>query len=136
MPAWKKEKKEMNKIAHVFLQVCFQVQKKERYVFKVSHHIYLPLHIHTYAHLDLIVWLVNLDPLFDFTVYALQVCICCLHTHKLHISLSCRVRERRHNITIALVRIHKYHTLRDLRGSYKGISEFYFENLQKLQNKS
>jgi hypothetical protein len=25
--------------------------------------------------------------------------------------------------------------MRDLRGSYKGISEFYFENLQKLQNK-
>jgi hypothetical protein len=58
----------------------------------------------------------------------------CLHTYELHISLSYRMRERRHNIIIALVRIHKYHILRDLRGSYKGISEFYFENLQKLQN--
>jgi hypothetical protein len=33
MLAWKKEKKEMNKIAHVFLQGYFQVLK-ERYVFK------------------------------------------------------------------------------------------------------
>jgi hypothetical protein len=31
MPAWNKKK--MNKIAHIFLQSCFQVLK-ERYVFK------------------------------------------------------------------------------------------------------
>jgi hypothetical protein len=99
-------------------------------------YIHLPPHIHTHAHLDLIVWLVPLDPLFDFTIYALQVCMCWLHTHELHISLIYRVRERRHNTITALVKIHKYHKLRDLRGSYKGISEFYFENLQKLRNKS
>jgi hypothetical protein len=31
MPAWKKRKKEMNKIAHVFLQSCFQVLKERCY---------------------------------------------------------------------------------------------------------
>ena len=29
MPAWKKEKKKMNKIALVFLQSCFQVPERE-----------------------------------------------------------------------------------------------------------
>jgi hypothetical protein len=40
--------------------------------------------------------------------------------------------ERRHNTIVALERIQKYHILRDLRGSYKRNSEFYFENLAKL----
>jgi hypothetical protein len=71
-----------------------------------------------------------LDPLFDFIVYALQVGSSFLPTYELHISLSSRKRKS-HNTFIALVRIHKYHILRDLRGSYKGISEFYFEKLTK-----
>ena len=50
----------------------------------------------------------SLDPLFDFTIYALQVCSSFLPTYELHISLSGRKRKR-HNIIIALVRIHKYH---------------------------
>ena len=50
----------------------------------------------------------SLDPLFDFTIYALQVCPSFLPTYELHISLSGRKRKR-HHIFIALVRIHKYH---------------------------
>ena len=49
-----------------------------------------------------------LDPLFDFTIYALHVSSSFLPTYELHISLSCRKRKR-HNIFIALVRIQKYH---------------------------
>ena len=48
------------------------------------------------------------DPLFDFIIYALQVCPSILPTYELYISLSGRKRKR-HNIFIALVRIHKYH---------------------------
>jgi hypothetical protein len=97
---------------------------------------YIHFTLHTHAHLDLIVWLV-FYPLFDFTIYALQVCMRCLPTYKLHISfISYRMRERRHTTIIALERIHKYHILRDLRGSYKGNSEFYFENPWKLWNNS
>ena len=50
----------------------------------------------------------SLDPLFDFTIYVLQVCPSFLPTYELHISLSGRKRKR-HNTFIALVRIHKYH---------------------------
>ena len=60
-PEKKRERKEeMNKIAHVLLQSCFQVSK-ERYVFKEHSRIRLAIiyihhmYIHTHAHLDLIV---------------------------------------------------------------------------------
>ena len=43
----------------------------------------------------------SLDPRFDFTIYALQVCPSFLTTYELHISLSCRKGK--------LVRIHKYY---------------------------
>jgi hypothetical protein len=47
----------------------------------------------------------SLDLRFDFTIYALQVCIRCLHTYELHISLSCRKREKtRHHYFFSLVR--------------------------------
>jgi hypothetical protein len=46
--------------------------------------------------------------MFDFTIYALQVCFSFLPTYELHIRLSSRKRKK-HNIFIALVRIHKYH---------------------------
>jgi hypothetical protein len=47
-----------------------------------------------------------LDPRFDFTIYVLQVYF--LHSYELHISLSYKKKER-YNITIASVRIQKYH---------------------------
>jgi hypothetical protein len=47
------EKREMNNIAHVFLQRYFYVSK-DRYVFKEHSRIRLAT-IHTHAHLDLIV---------------------------------------------------------------------------------
>ena len=50
----------------------------------------------------------SLDPLFDFTIYALQVCFSFLPTYELYTSVSGRKRKR-HNIIIVLVRIHKYH---------------------------
>ena len=107
------EKREMNKIAHVLLQKCFQVSK-ERYVFKEQNRIRLATiyihHIHPHictSWFDCMTQLC-LDPLFDFTIYALQVCSSFLPTYELHISHSGRKRKR-HNIFIASVRIHKYH---------------------------
>ena len=53
-----KKRKEMNKIAYVFLQKYLQVSK-ERYVFKEHSRIRLaiiyPPYIHTHAQLDLII---------------------------------------------------------------------------------
>ena len=93
MPAWKKRKKEMNKIAPVLSQKKFQVSR-ERYVFKGQSRIRLAT---TYIHLiyphtctswfDCMTQL-SLDSRFDFTIYALQVCSSFLPTYKLHISLS------------------------------------------------
>ena len=96
MPAWKKMR-EINKIAHVFLQKCFQFSK-ERYVFKEHSRIILAsIYIHHIPH-TCTSWFhcmtqLSLDPLFDFTIYALQVCYSFLPTHKLHISFSCRKRK-------------------------------------------
>ena len=112
MPAWKKkrkEKREMNKIAHVFLQSIFLVPKV-RYAFKEHSRIRLAtIYIHTHAHLDLIVWLNSLWILgltlqYMYCKYDLS---CYFHSYELHISPSCR--KKRHNIFIALVRIPKYH---------------------------
>ena len=50
----------------------------------------------------------SLDLLFDITIYALQVYSSFLPTYEFHVSLSGRKRKR-HNIFIALVRIHKYY---------------------------
>jgi hypothetical protein len=44
--------------------------------------------------------------------------------------------ERRQNTIVALERNPQIPHMRDLKGSYKGISEFYFENFAKLQNES
>ena len=93
MPSWKKEK-EMNKIAHVFLQNCFQVQKV-RYDFKEHSRIRIAtIYIHTHAHLDLIVWLNSLwiwglTLQYMYCEYALYF----LPTYELHISLSCTKRK-------------------------------------------
>jgi hypothetical protein len=79
------KKEEKKEIAHVVLQSHFQVLKRGMFSRSKSRirlatiYIHLPPHIHTHAHLDLIVRLVSLDPLFDFTIYALQVCMCCLY---------------------------------------------------------
>jgi len=58
------------------------------------HHISTSLLIHTY----ILIWLYDsysLDPLFDYTIYALRVCMHYLPTYELHISLfSYRVREK------------------------------------------
>jgi hypothetical protein len=64
---------------------------------------------------------------------------------QLHISLLVIVREesrydatlpyakkRRQNTIVALERNPQIPHMRDLKGSYKGISEFYFENFVKL----
>jgi hypothetical protein len=85
----------------------------------------------------------------------LQVCIRCLPTYELHISLLEVGWEREGSATIPntinttyLERREKTYTIkclgedpeipqrRELKGSYKGISEFYFENLTKLWNNS
>ena len=98
----------MNKIAHVLLQKCFQVSK-ERHILKEHSRIRLPtIYPHTCTSWSDYMTQLSLDPRFDFTIYALQVCSGFLLTYKLHISLSRRKRKR-HNIFIALVRIHKYH---------------------------
>jgi hypothetical protein len=56
MPARKKKRNQMNKIAHVFLQSCFQVLK-ERYVFKEQSRIRLAIiNIpHTSIHMHILI---------------------------------------------------------------------------------
>jgi hypothetical protein len=86
-----KRKERENKV-----QKCFQVLK-ERYVsrsivelgFHHFHHVYL----HTCTSWFDCMTRSSLDLRFDFTIYALQVYIHCLHTYELHISLSCKKRE-------------------------------------------
>jgi hypothetical protein len=129
-----KKEKEMNKIAPVLLQKYFQVSK-ERYTFKEHSKIRLgTIYIHyTSTHMHILIWLYDslyLDPRFDFTIYALQVCSSFLPTYELHISLSCRKRKKGHNLIIVFGEDPQIaHILRDLRVSYNEISEFYFENL-------
>ena len=69
----------------------------------------------------------SLDPLFDFTTYALQVCMRCLHTYELYISLSCRKRNAQHHYFFLGEDSQIPHILRGLRVSYNGCFEFYFE---------
>jgi hypothetical protein len=71
----------------------------------------------------------SLDPLFDFTIYALQVYMRYLHTYELHGSLSYRREKAEHHHFCLDEDPQIPHILRDLRVSYNGISEFYFENL-------
>jgi hypothetical protein len=106
------KKREMNKIAHIFLQSCFQVLK-ERYVFKEHSRIRLATkYIHyTSTHMHILIWLYD-STLFGSEVWLYNICIASMLFHVFFlpmnstISLSCR---ERHNITIALVRIHKYY---------------------------
>jgi hypothetical protein len=122
------------------------------HVFTHSTYIYI---FHTYAHIDLIVWLVSLDPLFDFTIYALQVCMHYLPTYKLHISLlvigweregimlfclSPKIlhilrEERRQSTIVALVRIHKYHIWETWEGHTKESLSFILKILQNSRMK-
>ena len=70
----------------------------------------------------------SLYPLFEFTIYALQVFSNFFPTYELHISLS--GRKRKGNNKLGLGEDPQIpHTLRDLRVSNNEISEFYFENL-------
>ena len=50
----------------------------------------------------------SLNPLFDFTIYALHVCSSFIPTYELHISHSGRKKKAQHHF-YASVRIHKYH---------------------------
>ena len=117
-------KKEMNKIAHVLLQSCFQVSK-ERYVFKEQSRIRIStIYPHTcLSWLDCMTQL-SFDLRFDFTIYALQVCSSFLPTYELHISLSGRKRKG---------------TTSSLLPWWGSINTTYIERLesviQKLQNK-
>ena len=127
MLAWKKKKK-MNKIAHIFLQSCFQVSN-ERCVFKEHSRIRLAT-IYPYtctSWFDCMTQL-SLDLGFDFTIYALQACSSLLPTYELHISFSCRKRKAYYLYCLG-EDPQISHILRDLRVSYNGISEFYFKNL-------
>jgi hypothetical protein len=98
-----KKRKEINKIAPVLLQNYFQVSKEEHSRIRLA-----TRYPHTCTSSFDCMTQLSLDLLFDFTIYALQVCSSFLPTYELHISRSSRKRKR-HNIFIALVRIHKYH---------------------------
>ena len=88
----------MNKIAPAFLQKNFQVSK-ERYVFKEHSRIRLATiyihHIHPHTCTSWFDYMTQLSlvPLFNFTIYSLQVCSSFLPTYELHISLSGRKRK-------------------------------------------
>jgi hypothetical protein len=80
---------------------------------------------HISTHIHILIWL------YDLTLWSIvwfyNICIArgssFLPTYELHVSLSSRERKR-HNIIIALVMIHKYHILRDLRVSYNRTLSF------------
>jgi hypothetical protein len=151
---WKKEKRAAQVVPKFpsFIERYVFSRSKSRIRFPPCFH---PLHIyifHTHAYLDLIVWLISLDPLFDFTIYALQVCMHYLPTYKLHISLlvigweregimlfclSPKIlhilrEERRQSTIVALVRIHKYHIWETWEGHTKESLSFILKILQWL----
>ena len=77
----KKEKKEMNKIAHTFLQSCFRVSK-ERYIFDEHSRIRLStIYIHhTSTHMHILIWLYDLT-LFGSEVWLYNICIASMLFH-------------------------------------------------------
>ena len=106
------KKEKMNKIAHVFLQSCFQVSK-ERYVFKEQNRIRLAtIYIqHTSRHMHILIWLYD-STLFGYEVWLYNICIASmLYAFSLPVNSTKAlvVGRERHNIIIVLVRIHKYH---------------------------
>ena len=75
------EKEEMNKIAHVFLQSCFQVSK-ERYVFKEQSRIRLAtIYIHLIYPHTCISWFDCMTTLFGFEVWLYNICIASMLFH-------------------------------------------------------
>ena len=76
-----KKKRNMNKIAHVFLQSCFQVLK-DRYVFKEHSRIRLAtkyIH-HTTTHMHILIWLYD-STLFGSEVWLYNICIASMLFH-------------------------------------------------------
>jgi len=140
-PPEKKEreesKREIMKIAQALAKI-FTSFKREMFLRrKVElgfHYIHSTIYIHFIYPYTCTSWFdcmtrFSLDPLFDFTTYALQVCMRCLHTYELYISLSCRKRNAQHHYFCLGEDSQIPHILRDLRVAYNGISKFYFENL-------
>ena len=108
-----KKRRKMNKIAPIFLQRNFQVSK-ERDVFKEHSRIRLAnIYIHhTSIHMHFLIWLYD-STLFGSEVWLYNICIASKHFHAISIPTSSTyalvIGREGHNITIALVRIHKYH---------------------------
>jgi hypothetical protein len=68
---------------------------------------------HTSTHMHILIWLYN-TTLFGFENWLYNICIASMLFHVLSIPMNSILalvvgRKTRHNITIALVRIHKYH---------------------------
>ena len=94
----------------MFTCKCFLVSIEIKVFKEHSRNRLETIYIHTHAHFDLIVWLNSLwiRGLTLQYMYCKHALLCFLHSYELHISFSCRKKER-HNITFALVRIHKYY---------------------------
>jgi hypothetical protein len=127
----------------------------------IYHHHHLPLSPYTHSthilrttHMHILIWLYGRTHSSGSMVWlcnkCLQVCISCLPTYKLHISLLVIGWERRHNVTLSYTKNTTYSEregihhqclgkdpqipqMRDLRGSYKGISEFYLKIYKTLE---
>ena len=73
----------------------------------------------------------SLDPRFDFTIYALQLCPNFLPTYELHISLSGRKRKRHHLYCLG-EDPQIPHILRDLRVSYNEALSFILKKNSRI----
>ena len=135
-PPEKRERREMNKIAHVFLQMFFKFQTRE-ICFKEHSRIRLAtiyIYPHTCTSWSKSMTFFSLYPCFDFAIYAKQVGF---HIHPYLSSIEAfRSRQKEGKVINALVRIQKYHIYRVIWEYYerkrKAMFCFVFKSIKML----
>jgi len=117
---WKKrEKKDSHALKRIY--IGREIIQKE-----------FPFHPSQSIHMHILIWLydlfLSLDPVFDFAIYVIQVCLI-LHTLPWapHIAIT-RSRMKKRQVKCLGKDIY---TLSDLRESNEELSKVYFENLLK-----
>jgi hypothetical protein len=92
---------------------------------------------HICTHMHILIWLYDLT-LFGSIVWLYNICFASTYALSPYLWAPHKPKlyDEREDIISLLPwwGSTKYHILRELRGSYEGISEFYFENLQKLRD--
>ena len=124
MKVHKKRKEKIKKDRHALKKILYvgrEIVQKE-----------FPFHPPQSIHVHILIWLYDLffslDPVFDFAIYVIQVCII-LHTLPWapHIAIA-RSRMKKRQVKCLGKDIY---TLSDLRESNEELSKVYFENLLK-----